>query len=293
MPELPKPNLKRIKTLVIDDDPTIRAVLQKTLAEWGAEVVESDTGPKGIAELARSRDAGHPFQLIFVAAAMSAMDGFEVAEHLRSHPTEFAHTILMVGPEQITSQLSRSRQLGIQWVAKPLTRSAIIGAVSTVLNLETGEHQASSEPTHKRRFRILLADDNSDVGWIIRTQVEGPDYQVDVAQDGSIAADLFRIVDYDLVLMDLQMPNFDGYWATRRIREFEREHQRRHVPIIAVTAFTHEEDPRKSLRAGLNGYLAKPVSKEVLFKVLEKHLGRPRAASEMKPATTTATSRPN
>jgi two-component system, sensor histidine kinase and response regulator len=292
MPELPKPNLRKIKTLVIDDDTAIRVVLQKTLTEWGAEVVEADTGQKGLAELARARDAGHPFQLILVASAMSAMDGFEVAEHIRPHVTEYARTILMVGPEQIASQLSRARQLRIPWVAKPLTRSAIIGAVSTVLDLATGEERSSTEPTPKRRFRILLADDNSDVGWIIRTQVEGPEYQVDVAQDGSVAADLFRIVDYDLVLMDLQMPNFDGYWATRQIREFEREHQRQHVPIIAVTAFTQEEDPRKSLRAGLNGYLAKPVSKDVLFKVIQKHLGRPRAASDTKPATAN-TSRPN
>jgi two-component system, sensor histidine kinase and response regulator len=288
MPELPKPNLKSIRTLLIDDDAETRAVLQKTLAEWGAEVVEADSGSRGIVELARARDAGRPFQLIFLASAMSATNGFQVAEHIRGHPAEFARTILMVGPGHITSQLSRARQLSIPWVAKPLTRSAIIGAISTVLRLEGGEEQASSEPKRKRRFRILLADDNSDVGWIIRTQVEGPDYQVDVAEDGSVAADLFRIVDYDLVLMDLQMPNFDGYWATRKIREFEREHRRRHVPIIAVTAFSNEEDPRKSLRAGLNGYLAKPVSKDVLFKVIRKHLGPPPSTSENDPAASVA-----
>jgi CheY-like chemotaxis protein len=265
--------------------------LQKTLTEWGAEVVEAASGPRGIAELARAREAGRPFQLIFLAAAMTLMDGFQVAEQLRRQPAEFACTIVMVGPEQIASQLAGARQLGIPWIAKPLTRSAIIGAVSTVLNLQNGEAQPSSQPRHKQRFRILLADDNSDVGWIIRTQVEGPDYQVDVAQDGSVAADLFRIVDYDLVLMDLQMPNFDGYWATRKIREFERQEHRRHVPIIAVTAFTNEEDPRKSLRAGLNGYLAKPVSKDVLFKVLQKHLGAPRAPGESTPATVPTRSR--
>jgi CheY-like chemotaxis protein len=284
MPELPKPNLGKVRTLVIDDDAAIRAVLQKTLAEWGAEVVEAASGPRGIAELTRAREAGRPFQLIFLAAAMTLMDGFQVAEQLQKRPPEFVCTILMVGPEQIASQLSRASRLGISWIAKPLTRSAIIGAVSTVLTLQTGEARPSSEPKRKHRFRILLADDNSDVGWIIRTQVEGPDYQVDVAQDGSVAADLFRIVEYDLVLMDLQMPKFDGYWATRQIREFERQNARRHVPIIAVTAFASEEDPRKSLRAGLNGYLAKPVSKDVLFKVLEKHLGAPRTTSEIKPA---------
>ncbi|HSD10029.1 MAG TPA: response regulator [Candidatus Binatia bacterium] len=292
MPELPKPNLRKIKTLVIDDDAAIRAVLQKTLSEWGAEVIEAGSGPRGIAELTRAREAGYRFHLIFLAAARTLMDGFQVAEQLRNQPSEFACTILMVGPEQIAAHLSRACRLGMPWIAKPLTRSAIIGAVSTVLSLQNGEAPPSSESKHKRRFRILLADDNADVGWIIRTQVEGPDYQVDVAQDGSVAADLFRIVDYDLVLMDLQMPNFDGYWATRQIREFERQEHRRHVPIIAVTAFTNEEDPRKSLRAGLNGYLAKPVSKDVLFKVLQKHLGPPQPTSESKPAANVS-SRPS
>src|SRR5207248_1729450 len=111
-------NLTKIKTLVIDEDSAIRTVLRKTLTEWGAEVVEADTGPGGIAELARAREAGQGSQLILVASAMSTMDGFEVAEHLRSNVTEFAHMILMVGSEQITSQLSRARLLGIPWVAK-------------------------------------------------------------------------------------------------------------------------------------------------------------------------------
>lgn len=284
MAELPKPNLRKIRALVIDEDGAIRAVLQKTLTEWGAEVVEAGSGPRGLTELARAREAGaNRFHLIFIAAAMTLMDGFQVAEELRNRPEEFACAILMVGPEQIAPQLARARQLKLPWIAKPLTRSAIIGALSTLLRFQNGEAQPSSLPEHKRRFRILLADDNSDVGYIIRTQVEGPDYQVDVAQDGSVAADLYRIVDYDLVLMDLQMPNFDGYWATRQIREFERQSHRRHVPIIAVTAFTNVEDPRKSLRAGLNGYLAKPVAKDVLFKVIRKHLGPPHMTSEDKP----------
>jgi CheY-like chemotaxis protein len=86
------------------------------------------------------------------------------------------------------------------------------------------------------------------------------------------------MVDYDFVFMDLQMPNFDGYWATREIRNWERQNRLKHTPIIAVTAFAHEEDPRKSFEAGLDGYLVKPVSKETLLRIIRKHLGRPSRA---------------
>jgi CheY-like chemotaxis protein len=268
-------NLKRIKTLVVDDELRIRSVLTTTLGQWGAQVVEAETGPRALAELARARASGNPFQLIFLDSTMSPMDGFEIAEHLRPHPQEFARIILMIGPNQITQDLPRARKLGVAaYVGKPLARPAVLGAIAATLNLEVKEGQPLS-PGMPKRFRILLAEDTPDVAWIIRTLIEGPDYQVDVAHDGGIAADLFRLLDYNLVLMDLQMPHFDGYWATREIRIWERSNNLKRTPIIAITAFAHEEDPRKSFEAGLDAYLVKPVSKETLFRVINKHLGKP------------------
>ena len=155
-----------------------------------------------------------------------------------------------------------------------MTRSAIVGAIAATLNLAVKQAEPAS-PGKPKRFRILLAEDTPDVAWIIRTLLEGPDYQVDIARDGGVAADLFRLLDYDLVLMDLQMPNFDGYWATREIRKWERGNNRKRTPIIAITAFAHEEDPRKSFEAGLDAYVVKPVSKETLFRLIGKHLGQP------------------
>jgi two-component system, sensor histidine kinase and response regulator len=269
-------NLNGVKTLVIDDELRIRSVLATTLGQWGAQVVEAETGPRALAELTRARASGNPFQLIFLDSTMSPMDGFEIAEHLRPHPQEFARIILMIGPNQITQDLPRARKLGVAaYVGKPLARPAVLGAIAATLNLEVKEGQ----PGKPNRFRILLAEDTPDVAWIIRTLIEGPDYQVDVAHDGGIAADLFRLLDYNLVLMDLQMPHFDGYWATREIRIWERSNNLKRTPIIAITAFAHEEDPRKSFEAGLDAYLVKPVSKETLFRVINKHLGKPLRAS--------------
>src|SRR5262245_34964589 len=210
---------------------------------------------------------------------MPTMDGFEIAERLRAHPQEFGRIIFMVEPDQITHDLPRARRLGVtSYVGKPLTRPALVRAIAAMLNLEVRQEQSSS-PGRPKRFRILLAEDTADVAWIIRTLVEGPDYKVDVAHDGGIAADLFRLLDYDLVLMDLQMPNFDGYWATREIRNWERTNNLKRTPIIAITAFAHEEDPRKSFEAGLDAYLVKPVTKETLFRLIGKHLGHASRAS--------------
>ena len=125
---MPHPlNLNGVKTLVVDDERRTRAVLMTTLGEWGAQVVEAESGPRGLAELTRARDSGDPFHLIILDTSMSPMDGFEIAEHLRAHPQEFSRIILMLGPNQITQELPRARKSGVAaYVGKPLTRAAIV-----------------------------------------------------------------------------------------------------------------------------------------------------------------------
>lgn len=268
--------LKGIRALVIDEDASVRVALRRTFAEWGAQVTEAESGARGLVELAREREAGHPFQLIFVASAMTPVDGFEVAQVLRAHPVEHARTVLMLRPEYIVEEMARVHELGIAaYVAKPLSRSPIVGAISAVLGADAGREASTPGLDPKpKRSRILLAEDTADVAWIIRTQIEGPEYQVDVARDGAVALNLFRLGKYDLVLMDICMPNFDGYWATREIRAWERLKQLKHTPIIALTAFAQAEDPQKSMRAGLDGYLVKPVDTEKLRSVIAKYLKR-------------------
>jgi two-component system, sensor histidine kinase and response regulator len=266
------PNLRDVRTLVIDDEFGVRAVLHKTLAEWGAEVSEADAGARGIAELTRARDGGFPFELIFVDSTMAVTDGFEIVERLKRYPQEFQRAVLMIGPDRTAQEIPKALALGVVYVTKPLARATIIGAIASVLGLPQDSSEAVAQPGQRRRLRVLLAEDTADVSWILRTLIEGPDYQVDVAQDGRMAADLYRMADYDLVLMDLQMPNFDGYWAARQIRAWERENRRKRTPIIAVTAFAEQEDPKKSFEAGLDGYLVKPVFKDALLRMINKLL---------------------
>jgi two-component system sensor histidine kinase/response regulator len=265
-------DLHGIKTLVIEPEASVRTALKKTLADWGAEVSEADVAARGIAELTRARDAGRPFALIFVASAMTAMDGFGVADVLRAHPAELARTILMLGGDHMVDEVGRAQKLAVgAYVAKPLSRSVIVGAIASVLGVEVST-DASMPPHRLRRARILLAEDSSEIAWILRTEIEGTDYQVDVARDGFAAVDLFRLGEYDLVLMDIQMPGCDGYAATREIRAWEHDHGSKRTPIVAVTAFAHDEDPQKSLRAGLDGYFVKPIDREKLLSVIGRYL---------------------
>src|SRR5437660_904714 len=127
-------NLKDTKSLVVDPDASIRLALGKRLADWGADVVEVESGARGLTELAHAREAGAPFGLVFVASAMTPTTGFEVAEILKHHPAELARTILMLGADHPAEDGARAQQLGVAaHVAKPLSRSEIIRAISMAL----------------------------------------------------------------------------------------------------------------------------------------------------------------
>jgi CheY-like chemotaxis protein len=264
--------LKGIRALVIDEDPGARTALAKRLTDWGAEAAEAHVAASALAEIVRARAQGQPFGLIFLASSSGA--GLEVAERLRAQPSELERTILLLHPERADDELRRAQQVGIRsYVSKPFGEAAIRAAICGALGIE--EPRQTVAPREGQRARILLAEDNRDAAWILRTQIEGPEYQVDVAADGSVAVNLFRLASWDLVLMDIQMPNFDGYWATREIREWERANRLKRTPIVALTAFAEQEDPQKSLRAGLDGYLVKPIEKERLRSAIRRYLRRP------------------
>jgi len=120
------PNLAGSKALVVDADGAARQTLLRILRELGADAAEAESGPRGLAEATRARNAGRPFDLFFVAASMSPMNGIEFTEHLRKHPREFARTVLLVTPQTAVADLSRARAAGITLrVSKPLMRAAI------------------------------------------------------------------------------------------------------------------------------------------------------------------------
>ena len=273
------PKLTGSSCLVVDENGNDRETLRRVLMQAGADVVEATSAPRGLAEAARARNARRPFDLVFVAGAMSPIDGFEFAEHLQAHAKEFAGTIFVTDHSRHAFRdQSRLQALGLRaQLVKPLSREAIFAAIHQVRR--AGEPLAptrsSSPASPVRRKRILLAEDTTDVAWVIRAMVEGRGYEVDLATNGGIAADLYRMADYDLVLMDLMMPDFDGYWAAREIRKWEQATQRKPVPMIAVTAYV-DETPDKAYAARFNDYLRKPFERPTLLRAIEQNLAHAR-----------------
>jgi CheY-like chemotaxis protein len=206
------------------------------------------------------------------------MDGFQLAEHIRSHPNLAAMTVLMLTSEDRGGDLARSRSLGIDaYLVKPIQRSELAKAIQSAMGeAQTGLQMPSVQEDSPRTaaqlsLRLLIADDSEDNVFLIQSYLRHSGCSIDIAENGEMAVQKFRSGHYDLVLMDLQMPVMDGYVAAQRIREWEREHQLTPVPVIALSAYALQSEVEKSRDAGCTTYLTKPIRRKTLLDAIEKY----------------------
>jgi PAS domain S-box-containing protein len=279
-PELVPLDLKGLRTLVVDDNSTNRLILIETLAAWGALLTTAEDGAQALTELVRASQAGEPYGLVLLDCRMPGMDGFQLAEHIQSHPDLAAMTVLMLTSEDRMGDLARCRKLGIDaYLVKPIQRSELSKAIQSALsrisagaegqNLQENSWQTVSPLS----LHLLLADDSEDNVFLIQAYLRNSGCSIDVAENGEIAVQQFRSGSYDLVFMDLQMPVMDGYTATQRIREWERERQVKPTPIIALSAYALPSEIDKSREAGCTAYLTKPIRRQTLLESIEKYSG--------------------
>lgn len=263
-------DLSGVDILLVDDDPTLRRILRRTLAEFGARVTEVEAGARGLVELKRARDAGAPYRVIFLDAGLAGVSGFEIAERLRQYPQELRGVILLLGPGPQRSELARTRDLGAgAHLERPFNRPDLLNALAAVTSVPAVMKEPAGDPP---QVHILLAEDSTESRQIIGHYLESPDVQIDLAENGAVALEMFRLADYDVVLMDIQMPVFDGYRSMQEMRAWEQKQGLRRSPVIAMTAFADTEYVQKCLRAGFDGYLTKPVQKEKLLAALRRHV---------------------
>jgi CheY-like chemotaxis protein len=250
------------------------------LTDSGAVVTEAERGEQGLAELKRARETAEPFQLVLLDCGMPGMDGFQVAETMKNSPGLAGATILMLTADRRSNDLARARDLGIAGhLVKPVKRSDLFDAISIVLTdvpivvqAPTSEVSATATASDDQRpLRILLADDSADNRLLIRSYLKTTPYQLDVAENGKIAAEKCKAGRYDLILMDVQMPVMDGYAATRAIREWEKGNGTQPTPVIALTAYALTEDAQNSLKAGCTAHLTKPIKKASLLAAIAEH----------------------
>jgi PAS domain S-box-containing protein len=268
-------SLAGYRALIADDSRINRLVIQEMLADTGAEIDEAANGNNALNLIRQAADEGRPYQLVLLDIAMPSVDGFEVVRRLRSYNLPLKSVLPMLTSDELKPQIARLQQLGLAtYLVKPITRKDLLETIRTLIDeaqygrISVSDAYPDTRPTAMRR--ILVAEDSPDNRLVIAAYLRRELYQIDFAEDGKQAFDKFVANLYDLVLMDIQMPEMDGLDATRVIRRWEFEHGRVPTPIIALTAYALEEDIRRTLAAGCNLHISKPLRKQALIECIQQ-----------------------
>jgi two-component system, sensor histidine kinase and response regulator len=272
---------------VVDDNATNRRILKETLSSWGTNVSVAETGRAALDSLGHASESGCPFRLLITDAQMPGMDGFTLARQVRQDPKLAEIAILMLTSADQRGDAARRQELGLSgYLTKPARRSELYDAITMVLG-RSENPVAPLNPVIRQRLwengsatgrRILLAEDNRVNQALARRLLQKQGYTVVIAENGREALIALDTENFDLVLMDVQMPEMDGFEATASIREKERTTGTR-LPVIAMTAHAMKGDEERCLMAGMDGYISKPISPQKLFETLEKYLSVPAARS--------------
>jgi two-component system sensor histidine kinase/response regulator len=281
-PVMAPPELCDVKLLVVDDNRTNRRILEGMLERWGMKPTLVAGGEEALTELFAAREAGDPYGLILADMHMPGMDGFGLVERIRQRPELSTATIVMFTSEGNPGDAARCRELGIAaYLLKPIRQSELREAVTRVLVARKQEGPVplitrfSLHDAHGAApfLRVLVAEDNPVNQRLTVRLLEKRGHRVQVAANGLEAVQALKKSRFDLVFMDVQMPEMSGAEATEVIRQNE-ESSGRHTPIIALTASTTMGDREKCLSSGMDGYLAKPVRQLELEELLESYLVR-------------------
>lgn len=275
---VPAVNLQATRVLVIDDNETNRLILQRLLKSWGMTVVSAETGQSGIRLLRSAQASGAPFSLVILDYHMPGMNGLETAAVIRADTALAPVRIILLSSADVPSLQARRAELKIDAaLVKPVTPSTLLDALIGVENTPL----LSSKPVTvavntQQPLRILLAEDNLVNQQVALRMLQRLGHSVAVAANGKEALELLKQERFDIVLMDVQMPELDGISATRQIRQREQGTGQQ-LPIIALTAHAMTGDRERFLSAGMSDYLAKPIRPEELTQMIEKW--RPRRDS--------------
>ena len=282
--------LHNLHALIVDDNFTNRRVLGGMLTGWGMKPTAVEGGRAALQALEVAKSTGHPFSLILLDGQMPEMDGFTLAERIKKDPELVGATIMMLTSAGHLGDAARCRELGISaYLVKPIRQGELLQAISNILNLLT-EKRTPLVTRHtlreaRNRSRVLLAEDNAVNRTLAVRLLEKRGYIVSLAGDGREALAALEKENFDIVLMDVQMPEMDGFEATAAIREKEQS-TGRHLPIIAMTAHALKGDEERCLSAGMDAYISKPIRTNELFATIERFLGQSNEADASKAVET-------
>ena len=297
------PDMRGMKVLVVDDNPTSREIFQDMLESFSFDVTLAASGKEGLVELEKA-DEDKPIELVIMDWKMPGMDGIETARRIKQHSfLKHIPAIIMATAYGREDVMRKAEQLGLdEFLLKPVSPSVLFDAImqafgkeiSETLSGGRGKEREAATLQNIRGSRVLLVEDNEINQQVAKEILEGGGLNVTLANNGQEAVNAVQTDNYDVVLMDVQMPVMDGYTATRKIREWEKEvslrraqpsrkqktedrkegselnPQSSELPIIAMTAHAMAGDEEKSLTAGMNGHVTKPIDPDQLFAALQK-----------------------
>jgi PAS domain S-box-containing protein len=282
---LEKAQLKGTRVLVVDDNLTNRRILDCLLTVWGMQPTLAANGEDALRTLAQAYEAHEPFPLVLTDASMPVMDGFQLAEEIRKNPQLLGTTIMMLTSAGQRGDAARCRAMGLEgYLTKPVNQAELLDAVLQVAGTKRSQAKKALVTRHSLReeggsLRILLAEDNA-VNQLLATRLlEKQGHSVVTVGSGGAVLDRLEKETFDLILMDIQMPEMDGFEATAAIRK-EEESTGKHLPIVAMTAHAMEGDREHCLAAGMDGYISKPIHAKDLIDAIE-NLCQSRAVGEV------------
>jgi PAS domain S-box-containing protein len=261
-------NLHNLPVLVVDDNATNRRILSEMLLSWRMRPLVVDSGRMALQAMHQASVLGDPFALVLLDGHMPEMDGFMLAAEIQRSPIFDGVALLMLTSAGLPEDVARCRELGIRaYLTKPVKQSDLLDSILKHLGRPIAEPEitdAASFAPPARPLRILLAEDNPINQKLALALLQKHSHEVTVVPNGVEALGMVERVPFDMVLMDVQMPELDGFEATARIRQQEKS-RGGHLPILAMTAYAMKGDRERCLAAGMDGYVAKPIQPEELY----------------------------
>jgi two-component system, sensor histidine kinase and response regulator len=269
-------DLHGLPVLVVDDNSTNRKILDAILKHWSMCPQLASSAQEGFSVLEQAAEAGSPFPLVLLDSQMPDGDGFSLAERIRQDRRLAGATIMMLTSSGQRGDVARCRELGIAvYLIKPVRQSELLEAILSVLGRSFPSSKRTAVVTrhtlreNRRKLHILVAEDNVVNQHLAVRLLEKRGHVVAVASNGREALDLLKESKFDVVLMDVQMPEFNGFQATATIRDEEKS-SGEHLPIVAMTAHAMQGDRERCLEAGMDAYISKPIQGNELIAMAEE-----------------------
>jgi signal transduction histidine kinase/CheY-like chemotaxis protein len=262
-------DLHGIPTLIIDNNATNRRILSELTRQWKMKSHICDSGESGLAELSRAASAGNPYRLLLLDEKMPGMDGMEVLDRIRRNPVLQSPVIMMLTSRDQVQSVALCRKMGVEtYLIKPISRCDLLESIRLAIGVHKPARTVTLPTTgisaSSPSLKILLAEDNLVNQKVAMGMLGKMGHRITLATNGLEALEQWRQGDFDLILMDVQMPEMNGLHATMQIRR--EEAMGAHVPIVAMTASAMSEERDRCLAAGMDDFISKPVS----YKVIEQ-----------------------